>query len=256
MDWIEIPPGPFLMGSHKGESPLDDETPQFECKLITAPYRISRYPVTVAQYQAFVDAGGYADKDRDWWTTDGWKWKVEQKITGPVNYDPVFQTPNHLRVGVSWFEATAFCRWLSEQTSQVIQLPSEAEWERAARHTDVRKYPWGGEEACAQRCNMRDTGISSTCAVGLFPSGNSVCGAADMAGNVWEWCRAKLKFVYMDYERMASDAPDGNDTQVLRGGAFNFDPGYLRCSNRNYNVPGSRNFIYGFRVVCGVCSAR
>ena len=250
-DWIEIPAGPFIMGSKQGETRYVDETPQFECRLITQPYRISRYPVTVAQYRAFVDAGGYADLARRWWTPEGWKWKEENKVSGPEEDQPAFQTSNHPRVGVSWFEAVAFCRWLSEQLQQQIRLPSEAEWERAARHTDGRAYPWGeGMEDLAQRCNMAETGIGHTSAVGLFPGGLAQCGAADMAGNVWEWCRTKWRGNYTNYEQKVDDALDGTDRLVLRGGSWgNLDPETLRCSFRFDVSPVSRSQLYGFRCV-------
>lgn len=269
LDWIEITPGPFTMGSNESDTPYEFKTPQFECHLITKSYRVSRYPVTVAQFQAFVDAGGYADKARQWWTRDGWKWKEGNQINGPEDYDPVFQTSNHPRVGVSWFEAIAFCRWLAERTRQPITLPSEVEWERAARHTDARSYPWpnptdkdkvGGD--LAQRCNMSETGIGHTSAVGLFPNGLAECGAADMAGNVWEWTRSlfgkderKPDFGYpytADRKRENLDAPVGV-MRVMRGGSWgNVGPMSLRCASRVRNKPEARYVNYGFRCVLGL----
>ena len=269
LDWIEIPPGPFLMGTNKGDSQWEDETPQFECHLITKPYRISRYPVTVAQFEAFVDAGGYTDIARNWWTADGWKWKEAHQINGPEDYEPAFQTPNHPRVGVSWFEAVAFCRWLAEGTRQPIMLPSEVEWERAARHTDARAYPWPDADDkkklaadLAQRCNMSDTGIGHTSAVGLFPNGLAQCGAADMAGNVWEWSRSlygkdfgKPDFGYpytADPKRENLDAP-ADVMRVLRGGSWRYVyPEYLRGSYRDVGNPDIRSPNDGFRCVLGL----
>jgi formylglycine-generating enzyme required for sulfatase activity len=186
--WIEIPPGPFLMGNDKPAAKYDDEVPQFTCNLIRQPYRISRYPVTVAQFAAFVLAGGY--REPRFWTPAGWKEKGDR--TRPNDYDPVFQTLNHPRVGVSWYEALAFCRWLAEQLKQELTLPSEAQWERAARHTDGRLYPWGNAiDDVAKRCNMGAIGLGHTSPVGMFPEGHAACGAADLAGNVWEWCRTE-----------------------------------------------------------------
>jgi formylglycine-generating enzyme required for sulfatase activity len=247
IDWIEIPPGPFKMG--EGEE-------EHDCQVITQPFAISRYPVTVAQYQAFVDAGGYGDKRI--WTSAGWEWKQSEKISGPEDYDPVFQTPNHPRVGVSWFEALAFCRWLAEQVKLPVKLPSEAEWERAARHTDGRVFPWGSEEqGIEQRCNMSETGLGRTSTVGLFPSGNAVCGAADMAGNVWQWTGSlwgkdyDLEFPYpyrIDGRREDLDATR-NVARVLRGGSW-FNPAdYARCAYRNSGAPDVRVRSVGFRVV-------
>ena len=108
-----------------------------------------------------------------------------------------------------------------------MTLPSEAQWERAARHTDGRTYPWGEADDVAQRCNMSDTGIGSTSAVGIFPRGNAFCGAADMAGNVWEWCSTRWLDDYQNYERRVKDNPEGKDRRVLRGGGFS-DSHYLR----------------------------
>jgi formylglycine-generating enzyme required for sulfatase activity len=236
IDWIEIPPGPFPMGDK--EEYYGGQ--RFECKLITQPYRISRYPVTVAQYEAFVDADGYTDKAKAFWTTAGWKWKQSNRVTGPEEYAPVYQTPNHPRVSVSWYEAMAFCRWLSEQSKMEVTLLSEAQWERAARHTDGRLYPWSPDQDVAQRCNMADTGIGHTSAVGMFPSGHAVCGAADMAGNVWEWCRTKWRGDYKDYEKQADDRLDGDAARVLRGGAFDFVADGVRCAFRFGGLPDLR----------------
>ena len=234
---IEIPPGPFPMGDLREI-----------CDAITEPYRISRYPVTVAQYQAFVAAGGYEDDGSDeaaqrllrWWTPESLQWKRDNDITGPDEDAPVFQTPNHPRVGVSWHEVEAYCRWLSEKLKRDITLPSEAQWERAARHTDGRDYPWGKQEDdIAQRCNMGGTGLNHTSAVGLFPSGKADCGAMDMSGNVWEWC----KDLYQADERY----------RVLLGGSwFSNVLRYLRSTHRRNYGPGERNCNVGFRVVCVV----
>jgi formylglycine-generating enzyme required for sulfatase activity len=173
----------------------------------------------------------------------------------PACYDPVFQTPNHPRVGVNWFEAMAFCRWLTQQLrqkkvlteSEEIRLPHEAEWEQAARwnskesQADDRHFPWGNEEkSIAQRCNMSKTGIGHTSAVGLSPSGKADCGAMDLAGNVWEWC-----------ENLHN--PD-EEWRVLRGGSWlDGAPHRLRCSSRNGSHPVNRFNYLGFRcVVVGV----
>ncbi len=251
---------------------------------IEQPYRISRYPVTVAQFQAFVDDKGY-EQDR-FWSAEGQAWrdgKADAKaipdwyraeyeketfpIRGPKPYDPVFQTPNHPRVGVCWFEAMAFCRWLTERlragsrrresaptqedqrgltsaaTGQFeIRLPREAEWEQAARwdgkKADDRSYPWGAcdEKELARHCNCHQTGIGHTSAVGLFPSGDAKCGAADMAGNVWEWCENW-------YDEKAKTS------RVVRGGSWFLSPGRLRSAFRFGNAPVNRVRSLGFRCV-------
>ena len=247
IDWIEIPAGPFTMGADKPAAKYDDEMPQFSCGLITRPYGISRYPVTVAQYACFVRAGGY--EEARFWTEAGWTWRQEKQIDGPIDFGEVYQTPNHPRVGVSWFEATAFCGWLAEALGRSISLPSESQWERAARHTDGSVYPWGNEEACKTHCNMGETGIGHTSAVGAFPSGNAECGAADMAGNVLEWCQTQWLEDYEEYARKVNDGPEGTGARVLRGGAFNNDSNDVRCAIRDRNAPDNRDLNVGFRVV-------
>jgi formylglycine-generating enzyme required for sulfatase activity/nucleoside phosphorylase len=256
MEWTkELRAGDFTLAENK------------QTVRIERPYQISRYLVTVRQFQAFVDAKGY-EQDR-FWSAPGRAWrdgKAELKdlsewhrdeyrklnfpIRGPEDYIPVFQTPNHPRVGVSWYEATAFCAWLAEKLKLEIRLPREAEWEQAARwnkqlgKADNRRFPWGdAEKDVAQRCNMSDTGIDHTSTVGLFPGGNAECGATDMSGNVWEWCENW----YDDKDKSA---------RVLRGGSFYHDPDSLRCGYRDINHPDLRNYYIGFRVVCVDASAR
>ncbi len=229
LEWLTIEAGPFLYG--------DDRR---VCDLIKARFQIGKYPITVAQYQAFVDAGGYAEQR--YWTKAGWEWRTKDKDEKTKDYEPEFQTPNHPRVGVSWYEAVAFCRWLAEQMQREVRLPSEFEWERAARHTDGRAYPWGNEEECAHRCNMDETGIGHTSAVGMFPSGNAACGAADMAGNVLEWCSSKGG-------APKDEGLEGSDPYVLRGGSFHGGRDYVRCAFRDGDLPYLRYALIGFRVV-------
>ena len=260
--WTEvIPAGEFIMGGK--EDWQGGREFKYEIK---APYRISRYPITVAQYQAFVDAGGYGDPTKpkpDWWTNAGWKRR--KTISEPENDDPVFQPLNHPRVGVSWFEAAAFCNWLTGQLrvegqlqpDQSIRLPSEAEWERAARGTDGRKYPWGNDEPTSDHCNWSKSGIRHTSAVGLFPKDHAACGAADMAGNVWEWCLTPWLSDYKNYEKKVSDELEGEHARVLRGGSWlSGTPEGLSCAYRGRDPPGDRDGGVGFRVVCVGDSAR
>jgi formylglycine-generating enzyme required for sulfatase activity/energy-coupling factor transporter ATP-binding protein EcfA2 len=265
---------------------------QFNCTRIKKPFFISKYPVTFAQYQLFVEAKGYKrefaddEKKHRLWTPDGWRWLTEKNVTAPENYSPVFQTPNHPRVGVSWYEARAYAAWLNspeiqphlrrdlglpENTGVEIRLPTEAEWEMVARwntdkgEADDRLYPWGDEKTeteLSKRCNWQGAKIGSTTAVGLFPEGHSKCGAGDLAGNVWEWCQTKWikpddKDALKQYNSDVYDEDDGDGARVLRGGSWGFDaPGNLRSSGRISGRPGSRNLNVGFRVVCVGASAR
>jgi formylglycine-generating enzyme required for sulfatase activity len=194
-----------------------------------------------------VAAGGYLQPQ--YWTEAGWEWRSQNQIVAPKSYAAIFETPNHPQVGVSWYEAVAFCQWLSEQLGYPVRLPSEAEWERAARHTDGRIYPWGNEFDL-RRCNMGETDIGGTAAVGLFPLGDAACGAADMVGNVWEWCSTKWLPDYVDYEVKVDNDLASIERRVLRGGAFYSNAQLLRCTTRNsYAAPGNRYSSIGFRVV-------
>jgi len=245
--WCDIEPGPFIMGSSKEQAKFDDERPQFTCNLICQPYRIGKYPVTNEQFNAFVKDGGYTEQWRQCWTDVGWAGKGDS--SGPEKKGGVYDLPNHPVVMVSWYEAVAFCNWLSEQLGYRVSLPSETQWERAARHTNGRVYPWGNEEEPGKRCNMNDTGIGTTSTVGIFPAGNAECGAADMAGNVWEWCSTKWLENYEGYEREADDTLESEKSRVLRGGTFVSSENFVRCAYRSRHDPFSRNSYIGFRVV-------
>ncbi len=252
IEWCHVDAGPFPMCNDK--APYANKKPRILFN-IPAPYSISRYPVTVAQYAAFMAAGGYDDEAL--WTKAGWHWLREQRITGPERYTRIFQTPNHPRVGVSWYKATAFAAWLHSQRAALglaetsrIALPSEAQWERAARHTDAREYPWGSakDDTHAAHCNWDKTGIGSTSAVGLFPAGKAECGADDMAGNVWEWCFTFFTDNYSNYQ--PSDDPEVDGNRVVRGGSWGYNnPDFLRASCRVSYQPGNRFNNCGFRVM-------
>ena len=250
LDWVTVEAGPFLMGSDKNKDrdAQKDEQPQFTCSLIRRPYQISRYPITVAQYRCFIEDGGYTQQIH--WTAEGWQWRQKGQINGPESYGGVYEIPNHPQAGVSWYEAVAFCRWLAAQTGNPMRLPSEAEWERAARHIDGRLYPWGNRGQPADHCNMNETGIGTTSAVGAFPAGNAMCGAADMSGNVLEWCSTKWLENYQNYARHADDALAGDARRVVRGGSFDLSQDFVRCAFRRFDYPVGRRNLVGFRVVC------
>ena len=170
----------------------------------------------------------------------------------------MFQMPNHPRVGVSWYEAMAYCHWLSEKLglpAGSIALPSEAEWERAAGGVPGRRFPWGDAEDFERRCNWEKTKIGHTCAVGLFPagdtpheSGNSQ-GVADLAGNVDEWCRTPRPNDHKDCEKEIADDLNGNSARVLHGASWRYNsPCRLQSSVRDSNAPDSGDDYIGFRV--------
>lgn len=241
--FIEIPAGPFTMGSDKSNDSdaHDNEQPRHVVTLPT--YYIGKYPVTVAQFCAFVEATEFQVVDTDC-------------LRGAANHPVVL---------VNWHEAMAYCAWLtgvlrqreSEQGTPLfpalgaewlVTLSSEAEWEKAARGSaDARRYPWG-DEWDARLANGRDSGIYSTSAVGCFPAGASPYGVQEMSGNVWEWTRS----AYMKYPYDGSDgreAPATERTRVMRGGGWDYNPRYLRVACRNYCSPMNRYNFIGFRCV-------
>jgi formylglycine-generating enzyme required for sulfatase activity len=232
-----------------------DEAPQ-HTEQIRDPYRISKYPITNAQFDAFVRDGGYTDKWRGCWTRAGWQWKGDR--AEPDKYGGVFDLPNHPAVVVSWYEAVAFCNWLAAKLGHGVSLPTEAQWERAARGgmpqvtgaseapVTSRRYPWG-EEITPDHANYDQTSIGTTTAVGIFPKGaNPETGVLEMSGNVWEWCRTKWR---EDYTSAADERLEGDAMRVLRGGSFYQDAQRVRCAVRYWDSPGYRIRYIGFRVV-------
>jgi formylglycine-generating enzyme required for sulfatase activity len=261
--WCEVPAGKFTMGSND----YDDEKPPHEVHLKT--YWISRYPVTNVQYRAFVDDNGYTEQWRECWTDEGWKWKEENSVTQPDWAGGVFDLPNHPVVGVSWYEATAFCNWLTRKTSPptplqrrgektsplrgrggggVIRLPTEAEWEKAARGEDQRIYPWGNEQVNPERANYGDTGLGATSAVGCFPDGASPYQCEDMAGNVWEWCVDDWPGNYKGAPTDGSAWRGGGSGRVIRGGGWDNIAPFVRCAYRDSTTPDDRDTDLGFRL--------
>lgn len=219
-----VPGGTFMMGSDPAQDPQaqDNEQPQHPVTL--DDYWIDQTEVTNAMYGKCVAAGNCdASSNADDSTYNGADFPV---------------------VGVSWYDADAYCRWAGGR------LPTEAEWEYAARGDTRRIYPWDGSFD-ASRLNARGTGdgYERTAPVGSFsPVGDSWVEAQDMAGNVWEW----VYDWYSDYDDSAKTNPSGpesGDFKVLRGGSWSSDAIYNRAANRNGYVPDSRNATFGFRCV-------
>ncbi len=228
LGFVEIPAGPFLMGSdeNKDSDADDDEFPEHTVDL--SVYAIARFPVTVAQFRAFVKDSGY-EADEDYKRSPD----------------------NHPVVWVSWDDATAYCEWLTEKLDNgtVITLPTEAQWEKAARGTDGKIYPWG-DKIDANRANYTDTGIRTTSPVGCFPNGNSEYGLVDVSGNVWEWCQDWFG-EYPDEPVVDPKGPSDGEFRVLRGGCWFFDGRFVRSADRFRDEPGFRDDLTGFRLARG-----
>jgi formylglycine-generating enzyme required for sulfatase activity len=263
-----VPAGPFWMGGDRS----DDQKPQHLNEHLDKPYWIARYPVTVAQFRTFVKISGYQPRS-------------DRCLEGLTNHPVVY---------VTWNDARAFCAWLTERWKDKdwlpedwhVRLPTEAEWEKAARggleiprqsrctepkalrgfqdtidldknHAPKREYPWG-ENPDPEKSNYDDTGIGTTSTAGCFPNGVSPYGVEDLSGNVWEWTQSlwgkslfdpEFKYPY-DPEDGRENLKAGDDVpRVLRGGAFNDTSRLVRCAYRDRYSPNFRYWDLGFRVV-------
>jgi formylglycine-generating enzyme required for sulfatase activity len=242
-NWVSIPAGEFRMGAQKDDpskpnydsEAYEDERPVHRVGL--KAYRIGRYPVTVGEYLRFIEAGGYEDKT--FWSSGGFgQWQA------PDEWEEQLEHGNRPVVGVSWFEAAAYATWAGSR------LPTEAEWERAARGPKGRRYPWGDEEPDTSRMNYDKSKVGHPTPVGVYARGATPDGILDMAGNVWEWCSDWHDEDY--YSEAASDSPQGPSTgefRVARGGCWYVIARICRSACRSRNTPGHRYGGVGFRVV-------
>ena len=223
-DWVTIPAGEFVMGSDKKVDSMayDREMPQFRLHL--PEYRIARVPVTNSQYARFAKATGY----------DAPQHSAAGRIPDGKEDHPV--------VYISWNDAIAFCGWAG------VQLPSESQWEKAARGTDGRIWPWGNQPPDEKRCNF-NRNVGDTTPVGAYPAGASPYGVLDMSGNVWEWCRTKWRDNYEGYAKISLDDLTGGEPRVLRGGSWVFNSSDVRAADRYGFEPVNRLSNVGFRLV-------
>lgn len=255
LELVPIPAGEFLMGSADADKMAAyNEKPQHRVYL--DEYLIGRYPVTVAQFGAFVQATGYrttAEKEGSGWVYVGSEWKEVKgaRWRAPAGAPRDLKAfANHPVTQVSWRDARAFCEWASQVAGRPVRLPTEAEWEKAARGTDGRLYPWGNEVPDNKRCNF-NMNVKDTTSVGRYsPAGDSPYGCADMAGNVWEWTSSTFEgYPYAPEDgREAVEAVDDLSLCVLRGGAFYGRESLVRCACRSWGAPDFRSGSYGFRV--------
>jgi len=314
-EWVYVPGGRATIGSGRWDrQAFPNERPRHHVDI--APFYLGRFPVTNAEYDCFIKAGGY--ETEAYWTPAGWQWRQGQlRDSGPVedglefrryllrnpgeierrlkdgrwmpaaadawryltglseedarqrllqewpiqtherpHYwdDPAYNASNQPVVGVTWYEAMAYCAWLTERVGDatnrrfVVRLPAEAEWEWAAggpRHT---VYPWNGRFD-PDRANTLEGRVLGTSPVGAYPHGAAACGALDMAGNVWEWTLS----LYRDYPYRPDDGredPLAEGRRVLRGGSWHDLQRFARVSYRLDALPGSFVNFLGFRVVC------
>ncbi len=221
---VKIPGGKFIMGT----SDASDEKPRHEIDL--PPFEIGRYPVSNFEYQAFIRDTGYTPPSH--WVGDQYP---ESLGDHPVVY-------------VRWADALAYCTWLSQKLGQVYRLPTEAEWEKAARGAQGYIWPWGNEWSSA-KCNSKEAQRRGTTPVSQYsPMGDSALGVADLAGNVWEWCSS----IYQSYPYHADDGREDSQAvgeRVVRGGSFADDRDAVRGASRHGRLPTSRDQLTGFRVV-------
>jgi formylglycine-generating enzyme required for sulfatase activity len=236
LGFVEIPAGAFTMGSDAGADPLAFDNERWQGSVEVPDFYLARFEVTVAEFKAFVDAT---------------RFKVdEQALRGPANHPVGF---------ISWPDALAYCRWLEKslrewsgtpprirtllQNGWRVTLPTEAEWEKAARGTDGRIYPWGN----APRKDRANFEAAGTTPVGQFSCPECPFGLADMSGNVWELTRSP----YQPYPYDPSDDRRNLESDalwVMRGGAFNDPARNIRTTTRGGADPGARRAFIGFRV--------
>lgn len=235
---ILVPAGSFLMGNLPGDSIPAEETPQHEVNL--PAFRIGQYPITNAQYAEFIKRE---------------KQQEPPKKTGWFLREPPADKLDHPVTGVSWSDAQVYCHWLSGQTGRTYRLPSEAEWEKAARGVDGRLYPWGNEWSSG-RCNFAS---DDTTAVNTYPEGVSPYGCYDMLGNVQEWTStlwgSDPKENAFPYPYRSTDGREETKPahlyrvyRIYRGSSFRDEAVKLRCSARGNSDPESKIRWRGFRV--------
>jgi formylglycine-generating enzyme required for sulfatase activity len=249
---VWVPAGSFLMGTDDAtiqellalnppawvQREFASEQPQHEVHLTTG-YWIDKYEVTNQAFQAFIDAGGYSHQE--YWSEAGWRW-LSQQTPESLSRSCLGEASDLPRRCVTWYEAEAYAHWRGGR------LPTEAEWEFAARGPQSLRYPWGNEFN-SQLCNVVDS--QGPVAVGSYPDGASWVGALDMAGNAMEWVQDWLEVTY--YQRDISENPTGPQTGVIKiekGGWWGSNLFVARAAYRHYeDRPTYSDEHIGFRIV-------
>lgn len=239
-EMVLIPQGAFLMGGSDSE----DDPVQ---RIILDDYFIGQFEITNVQYKSFCDEAGYPYPDAEW-SPDGVRTKTDLN-----------EKPDYPVVGINWEDAVAYCGWLKQKTGKSYRLPTEAEWEKAARGgLEQSSYPWGNEELDAEgryRANCgsdsdndrirKKDGFLYTAPVGSFPPNGY--GIYDTAGNVWEWCADYYERPY-DFRSPGTKQPEGSEKRSMRGGSWFGGPSRMKCATRLWNYPLIRYASTGFRV--------
>jgi iron(II)-dependent oxidoreductase len=256
---VLVPGGEFEMGTDDEAWAYDNERPAHTVDL--PPFWIDTWPVTNAAFQAFIDDRGY--QRRQLWTPAGWAYCVEARLEAPqfwrrdgahswtrTRFGWVEEVPPDEPVQhVSWYEADAFARWRGRR------LPTEQEWEKAARWCPApggaggRRFPWGQGAPSKERVNLGGRCFRPA-PIGAYPGGAAACGAAQLMGDVWEWTASDFgpypgftNFPYREY----SEVFFGPDYKVLRGGSWATHPAAIRTTFRNWDYPIRRQIFAGFR---------
>jgi formylglycine-generating enzyme required for sulfatase activity len=244
IDICEVPAGRYPLGDDSVAISRMAHTVKLDV------FALAKTTVTNAQFAAFIAADGYQEEAL--WSDMGWRWHEGRAGTQPAFWlDPQFNAPDQPVVGVGWYEADAFTRWLARETGLSWRLPTEAEWEAAARGVD--------DEAPRPRIyNTAERGLGHPWPV-TTETNVSWCGALDLCGNVWEWCSTRWgrNWQQKDYS-YPYDAGDGREAlsgshaRIMRGGSW-FDPlTEANPANRARYLPGSRGSNIGFRLARGL----
>ena len=230
-----VPVGEFLAGGNKesneGKGPFPVTLP---------PYYLALHPVTNRQYARFLSERRPGKEDLEKWVLLNSGCFVKASGKG---YEPAGGKEDHPVVQVSWFGAEAYCEWAG------LRLPTELEWEKSARGTDGREYPWGNEWDESKCRNKNNRGSEETCGVWSYPEGCGPWGHYQVAGNVDEWCADWYdKVSYNRYKTGDLSPPAPGVSRVLRGGSwYGGDPDYFRCADRYDRGPPPRLDYFGFR---------
>ena len=254
---VLVPGGPFTMGTGTDPWALDNERPAHRVEV--PAFFLDTVPVTNGAYQEFIADGGY--RDPRWWSAPGWAHCREAGLEAPLFWARDGANWSRRRFGVlepvsaeepvvhvCWYEADAYARWAGRR------LPTEAEWEKAARHDPdtgrSRRHPWGEADPGPQHANLGQRHLRPA-AAGSYPAGRSPLGIRQLIGDVWEWTASDFlpypgfaAFPYREY----SEVFFGDEYKVLRGGAFGVDPVACRGTFRNWDYPIRRQIFSGFRT--------